>query len=583
MSLHTKWADSVSRDCPLPEYPRPQLARARWQCLNGPWQFTLCHDHTTEPAVYDREILVPYCVESELSGVQEKVLPEDQMWYRRTFTVPEEWKNDRILLHFGAVDWEAAVYVNGIKAGAHQGGYLPFSFDITELLQEENELVVSVQDPTDQSYHQLGKQSLHPATVFYTATSGIWQTVWLEPVPKSYIYGLTIVPDLAASSVSITVQSETDSLCKVRISDREGQEILQTELPSNTETSIRLEDPHLWSPDDPHLYSLHVEMDGDQVDSYFGMRSIGTVRQNGRDVLALNGKPLFHLGVLDQGYWPESILTPVSEEAMRFDILQLKELGFNMIRKHIKVEPLRWYYLCDTLGMLVWQDMVAGGNCHPTASFYAKMALGLKMTDNTEKDYADTGRSEKASRDDFEDELDGMIRLLFNDPSIVVWVPFNEHWGQYDSTRIADHVKSLDPSRLVDHASGWLDTGAGDFASYHQYFKKLSVPKNLDSRVFVISECGGFGFETPGHVYSRKAFSYGRFKSKAKLDERYRAFIEEEAVPLKEKGLSTLVYTQLSDVEIEENGLFTYDRKVLKFTKEKMKAVNEKLTAPLAL
>lgn len=577
--LKTKWCSEAEKEHPLGEYPRPQLVRSDWMSLNGEWDFALMHTHSEIPKEYDKKIVVPYCVESYLSKVQEKVLPQDQMWYRKCFSMPESWNNKKIMLHFDAVDYDATVYLNGCLLGSHRGGYLPFEFEISSQIKENNELVVVVKDPTNSSYHQSGKQSLKPRGVFYTATSGIWQSVWLEPVGENHITSLRITPDPDNCAVSITVITGKSCPCEIEVIDKDGN-LTAKKAKSNEEVVIHMDDPILWSTENPFLYDLKIRTETDSISSYFGMRKFGYAEKNGHKVLTLNSKEIFHLGVLDQGYWPESLLTPTSEEAMEFDILRLKELGFNTIRKHIKIEPLRWYYLCDKLGMIVWQDMVSGGYKRNALSIYIKSLLNMRIEadDTTQKMYKDCGRDTSDSREEYESELEGMIRHLYNCSSIACWVPFNERWGQFDAKRIAQKVKKLDPTRYVDHASGWIDQKAGDFNSEHQYFRKLSHPKISDSRVFVISECGGFGYSESGHTYSEQALSYAKFKEKELLDERYRSFVEEEIMPLKEQGLSAVIYTQLSDVENEMNGLFTYDREILKFNKIKMKQLNKKVT-----
>ena len=568
----------IRGETPLNYYPRPQLRRNTWINLNGLWDFTILHDKNALPAYYDRQITVPYPVESKLSGIRETVKPEDYLWYQRTFEIPEEWNGKRVILHFDAVDYACTVWLNDRLISEHKGGYLPFSVDISDYVKEKNRLTVCVSDPTDSAFQQRGKQSLHPRGIFYTPCSGIWQTVWLEAVAEHYITSLKMTPDTDTSSLLLTVYSNVEENCTVEVYDREKKMVMQKVIPANRETALLLDDMHLWSTEDPYLYDLRITMEEDTVESYFGMRKYGLKSENGRKVLTLNGEKIFHLGVLDQGYWPESNLTPVSEEAMIFDITELKKLGFNTIRKHIKIEPLYWYYLCDKLGMIVWQDMVAGGNAKIFVDIYVKNFLHIPTDDTSVRSLKAAGRESEAVREEFEEQYKGMIEHLYNSVSIACWVPFNEYWGQYNAAYFAELTKELDPTRYVDHASGWVDMKKGDFASYHQYFKKLALPKDLDERVFVISECGGFGYIAKGHTSDEKVFSYGKFKTQEKLDERYRRFIEEEVLPLKEHGLSALIYTQLSDVEGELNGLFTYDRKVLKFDKDKMKKLNDSVT-----
>ena len=573
--LTTIWSENIDGKTPLPEYPRPQLVRTDWMSLNGIWDF--CMLKTEErPAGYDRRILVPYCVESVLSGIGEKVLPEDRLWYRRSFSIPRTWDSRRILLHFDAVDHDCEVWLNGTHLGTHSGGYLPFTFEVTGQLQDENVLEVRVRDSTD-IHQQRGKQSLSPRGIFYTATSGIWQSVWLEPVSQEYISRLKITPDLDSSSIRIAVCSSSNAEAAITVLTDQGKELAQTVCETNRETVIRLPEVRCWCPEDPYLYRLQVRLKEDTVTSYFGMRKYSVINVNGRNLLALNNRPVFHLGVLDQGYWPESLLTPVSDQAMIQDIESMKELGYNVLRKHIKIEPLRWYYHCDRLGMMVWQDMVSGGDCRIKASVYARNILHIRTDDTAIASYRNSGRENESDRKMFEEELTGMIDLLYNSVSISCWVIFNECWGQFDSRYFTAKLKELDPGRFIDHASGWYDQKCSDFISYHVYFTKLKLADERDPRVQVISECGGFGYRQPDHAYGRKQFSYARIPTREKLQQRYENFISSEAVPLIRKGLAGLIYTQLSDVETENNGIYTYDRKVCKFDKDRQKAVNERL------
>ena len=574
--MRTKWFDSVSRELPLSEYPRPQFMRSAWMNLNGQWDYRIRRSTAQEDTGWDGKILVPFCPESELSGVGRVLSPDETLTYRRSFSIPEEWKNRRVLLHFGAVDYKCSVILNGHALGGHTGGYLPFSFDITDFLADSNELTVSVTDPTDTGLQQRGKQRLSPSGIFYTPLSGIWQTVWLEPVADDHFTDVLIVPDVDNQSVSIMLKSSRDLRYKLTISDRSGGILIQSVYDTNREAVIRIPEPHLWSPEDPYLYQLRFENANDFVTSYFGMRKFSVTEENGYPVFALNNKPYFMFGPLDQGYWPESNLTPPCEEAMIFDIESMKKLGFNTLRKHIKAEPLRWYYLCDRIGMIVWQDMISGGKCRTDISAIVRDQLGMKVPDDTGSSYRRTGRTDPANRQEFEEELRGMMDLLCNCVSLAVWVPFNECWGQFDANRITELMRSLDTTRLIDQASGWVDQGGGDFKSLHTYYKKLHPPRRYDSRIFIISECGGFGFREPGHTWSGKTFSYGKLKTHEDLMAKYESFVNNELLPLREKGLSAVIYTQLSDVETELNGLLTYDRAVYKFDPDIIRPINIK-------
>ena len=574
--MRTKWFDSVSRSLPLNEYPRPQFARSSWLNLNGQWDYRIRKTSAPDDPSWDGKILVPFCPESELSGVSRVLQPDETLIYRRYFSVPEDWKDSRVILHFGAVDYLCTVSLNGTDVGSHRGGYIPFSFDITGLLAEENELIVSVTDPTDKGLQQRGKQRLSPSGIFYTPLSGIWQTVWLEPVPVDHFTDVLIVPDIDSSTVSVTLMSKEDCRYKLTLSDSNGGILVQSAFRTNTEAVVSVSDSHLWTPEDPYLYSLRFESGSDIVTSYFGMRKFSVTEENGHPVFALNNKPYFMFGPLDQGYWPESNLTPPTEEAMVFDLATMKSLGFNTLRKHIKTEPLRWYYLCDRIGMIVWQDMVSGGKCRTDISAIARDQLGIKVPDDTEASYRRTGRSDPGNRKEYEDELRGLLGLLKNCVSLAVWVPFNECWGQFDANRITDIIRGIDASRLIDQASGWVDQGGGDFKSLHTYYKKLHEPKKADPRIFIISECGGFGFREDGHTWSDKTFSYGRLKTHEELMAKYESFVENELLPLRKKGLSAVIYTQLSDVETELNGILSYDREVCKFDSERLSTINRK-------
>lgn len=579
-TLQTRWYAAAQAGNALQEYPRPQLARPDWLCLNGKYDYAITASDVVWPAQYDGGILVPYALETALSGVGKNLLPAQRLWYRRSFSVPEDWGQQRVLLHFGAVDWECEVYVNRQMIGSHRGGYCPFSFDITGALQRgENELVVRVYDPSDAGWQQRGKQQLKPGGIFYTATSGIWQTVWLEPVSVCHISSLRITPDIIAKTVRIQ-PNVTDS-ASVRITAiiaMKGKVLLKQKLPADG--VLPISELHLWSPEDPFLYdlTLEVEQDGivcDRISSYFGMRSFGIGPDaQGIARLTLNGQPYFQKGLLDQGYWPDSGMTPVSDDAMIYDIQTMKDLGFNMLRKHIKVEPARWYYHCDRLGMIVWQDMISGG------SDYSLLLIGvlpngkIHIKDNKYKWF----RREKAEwREDFEQELYEMIDTLYNCVSIGCWVPFNEAWGQFDAKRIGEAVKAYDPSRIVDHASGWHDQKGPDLKSVHQYILPVKLPRT-NGRPFALTEYGGYSLITEGHVWNeKKSFGYQMYKDMQELGAHYRKLHERQIIPLIARGLSATVYTQLSDVETEVNGILSYDREVRKIDAEILREINRKL------
>ena len=572
--LTTSFSSGFDPNDPLPQYPRPDLVRKDWLNLNGPWDYAIRDRKVKTIEEYNGKIIVPYCLESALSGVQRKLLPSERLWYHKTFTVPASWNAQEILLHFGAVDWRCSVILNGQTIGTHQGGYLPFTFKIKQYLKPVNELTVIVSDPTDSSWQQKGKQKFNPSWIFYTPVSGIWQTVWLEPVPDNYLTDLDIKTDIDTNTLKLTVSSDQDEKYHLILDNQiyEGT--------TNQELHLKLLTPHLWSIEDPYLYSFKIVFTEslDTVTSYFGFRKISLQNDaKGHARLCLNNIPQFQLGLLDQGYWPEGIYTPASLEALEYDLKTAKELGFNLIRKHTKVEVPYFYYLCDKLGIYVWQDMIAGGTVFPDALTMADEKLGIKRPDNSMFAHRITGRENPESRNDYERELKEMISTLKNHPSIVVWVPFNEHWGQFDAIRITALVRRSDPTRLIDSTSGWVDQGCGDFLSLHEYFAKLKAPKHFDDRCFVISEAGGFGLVIKDHCDQQNTFSYAKLKDQEELMKRYESFINEEVLPLVDKGLSALIYTQISDVERELNGLMTYDRKVLKFEANKTKALNDKL------
>ncbi|MBQ7542157.1 MAG: glycoside hydrolase family 2 [Clostridia bacterium] len=585
--LKTRWFDTVDRDCPLPEYPRPQMRRDDWLCLNGRWEYAITGDVAAVPQTFDGEIVVPFAPETLLSGVCRKLLPQERLWYRRKVRLPESFSGKRCLLHFGAVDWKCVVYVNSRKAAEHTGGYCPFTVDVTELLRNtENEIVVRVYDPTDEGWQNRGKQSLKSHGFWYTGTSGIWQTVWMEPVAPCHITSLRMTPDIDEGVLRLTAKIAGDAQVYARAS-AEGRTVFEGEVPAK-DAKLPIPGARLWSPEDPFLYDLHLELRQggetvDSVDSYFGMRkcSLGTV--DGVTRLFLNNRPYFQRGLLDQGYFPDGGLTPPTDEAMIYDIQTMKDLGFNMLRKHIKVDLARWYYHCDRLGMLVWQDMVSGGKW--IGNFYAGVVPNLigacpRLTKNvTVRDdrYKRFSREKLQSRLCYEQELREMLSALHNCVSIYCWVPFNEAWGQFDAARIAQEVKRADPSRIVDHASGWYDQGGGDVMSMHKYI--LPIPKiTPDHRAFVVSEFGGYSQTLDGHVWNaKKSFGYLMFRSKQTLTDAYRNLMEKQILPLIPQYLSGFVYTQVSDVEFEVNGILTYDREVVKLDAEALKSLNNKM------
>jgi hypothetical protein len=565
--LPTRWDAQVSPTNPLPDYPRPQMTRAQWQSLNGPWDYALTDGAVmTPPAAYSGKILVPYPLESALSGVQKPSAPTQRLWYRRAFTVPSVWKGKRVLLHFGAVNWDSTVTVNGKDMGEHKGGYDPFRYDITDALQAgPNTLVVSAQNPliADKPDAQvLGKQRLKPSGIFYTAATGIWQSVWLEPVPAAYISALKITPDIDAQTLKLTVSAGADGL-PVSVTATDGGKIVaKAQGTSGTEITIPLPSPHLWSPDDPHLYSVHIALAGkgadtkgaDAVDSYFAMRKISLGKDaQGRTRILLNNKFVFQVGALDQGYWPDGIYTAPTDDALKYDIQVAKNLGYNLLRKHAKVEPDRWYYWTDKLGMLVWQDM--------------PQAFGDNFTDTTKEQWLTEWRSE--------------IAAFYNHPSIIVWTTFNEGWGQHDTEAIVALTKQLDPTRLVNNASGWNDKGVGDLRDTHAYpgpWSELPEP----TRAAVNGEFGGVTLRIPDHMWTTEVMGYGTtLKGSWKATKNYQQLLKNAYGLRDERGTSAVVYTQITDVEQESNGILTYDRAVTKMDPAIVRAANQGVFLPL--
>ncbi|HVU86285.1 MAG TPA: glycoside hydrolase family 2 TIM barrel-domain containing protein [Pirellulales bacterium] len=567
--LLTRFAKEVRPDKVWTEYPRPQMVRRQWHNLNGLWQFAVAGRDANPPIgkQLTQQILVPFPVESALSGVMKNA---ERVWYRRKFSVPQAWSGKHILLHFGAVDWDTTVWVNGKKIGSHRGGYDPFDFDITGALVDggEQELIVGVYDPTDAGTQPRGKQVRKPHGIWYTPTTGIWQTVWLEPVPDEHVTSLRIVPDLKAGVVRVTVQgSAAAEDLPVRLTALSGEEPVATGTGKIGQTvELALPDPHPWSPADPFLYGLKVvigdvERESDAVDSYFGMRDISIGKgPQGTMRLLLNGSALFQYGPLDQGFWPDGLYTAPSDAAQRFDLEVTKRLGFNMVRKHVKVEPERWYYWCDKMGLLVWQDMPSGDR---------SVASGKGELKRT----ADSAQQ-------FESELTRMIETHINHPSIVMWVVFNEGWGQYDTARMTRFAEELDPSRLVCGASGWNDMQTGDVHDIHVYPGPGS-PAPEDDRAAVLGEFGGLGLPLVGHTWqNEKNWGYRNLSSKEELNDGYLKLIDGLRPLIADPGLSAAVYTQTTDVEIEVNGLMTYDRDVIKVDEHAAAAAAARLYLP---
>lgn len=579
--MKTRWTDKVDLNCPLNDYPRPQLVRNNWQNLNGVFEYAITNITESIPESFDGEIIVPFAPESFLSGVGRHIMPDELLWYRKKFKLEKCFNNKRTILHFEAVDWRSKIYINGHVVGTHQGGYTPFSFDISEYIVDgENELIVQVYDPTDDNWQSRGKQVHESKGFWYTATSGIWQTVWLEPVNKYYIENIKFTPDIDSSTIRIETESNLKKASYRAIIKDEDKIIFAGKIDNNAE--IKIKEMKLWSPEDPFLYDIAVALcsdDGkvyDMVSSYFGMRkySIGLDYKN-IPRLYLNNKPYFQNGLLDQGYWSDGGLTAPCDEAMIFDIKAMKELGFNMLRKHIKVEPHRWYYHCDKIGMIVWQDMVCGASKIDMTLVGVLPNIFIRsIPDNKYKWF---GVSEEECRSEHEKEFYDTIDNLYNFPCIGCWVPFNEAWGQFDAKRIGEEIHNYDPTRIVDHASGWHDQKGPQLKSIHQYVLPFVMPKN-DGRPIVLSEFGGYSRIIENHVWNReKSFGYKMYKTKSTQTKAYRKLYEKQIIPKIDKGLSACVYTQVSDVEFEVNGMFTYDREILKLDTDTVKELNSRM------
>jgi len=554
--LATRWAKDVSPTNAHPEYPRPQMVRKDWLNLNGLWDYAIRPKAEEEPKQFDGRILVPFPVESSLSGVMKRVDEKSRLWYRRTFDVPKQWKEERVVLRFGAVDWEASVRLNGKEVGTHRGGYDAFSFDITEALKPlgPQELVVAVLDPTSSGDQPRGKQVNGPRGIWYTPTTGIWQTVWLEPVAAAHIESIHIAPNIDEATVEVSVRARVAAgKTEVVVTVLDGsKQVTEGSLVIDGATEpgliapklvLAVKNAKLWSPDDPFLYDLKVTLRqedkaADQVASYFGMRKVSLGKDgHGNTVMMLNNKPIFHIGPLDQGFWPDGLYAAPTDEALRYDIEATKKLGFNCARKHVKIEPERWYFWCDKLGLMVWQDMPSGNSKAPEA------------------------------KKQFEAELTALVQGRWNHPSIVMWVPFNEGWGQHDTERYAELVKKLDPSRLVNNASGWTDKKVGDVLDIHSY-RRLKPVSPEPKRAVVIGEFGGLGLGVDGHTWADRTWGYTGTGGSKDLTKKYVDLLRELWRRHRDAGLSGAIYTQTTDVETECNGLMTYDRAVVKFELE---------------
>ena len=568
--IKTQWAEQVNPKSVLPEYPRPLMERSEWQNLNGEWEYAIKPVGEVEPASFDGNILVPFAVESSLSGVQKEVGEKNELWYKRSFTVPAKWKGKDVMLNFGAVDWKAEVFINDVLVGSHKGGYTPFSFNITPFLKGSGaqKLVVRVWDPSDKGYQPIGKQTSNPQGIWYTSVTGIWQTVWLEPVASNHITAVKSIPNVDANALNVTVGASTPcvtSIVEVKLLDK-GAVVASAKGVQGQELRLGVKNPTLWSPENPYLYDMSITLSQngkviDQVKSYTAFRKISVEKdQNGILRMCLNNKPLFHYGPLDQGWWPDGLYTAPTDEALLYDIKKTKEWGFNMIRKHVKVEPARWYYHCDKEGILVWQDMPSGD-------------MGNRWEPHKYNGGTDKERSLESVANYYQ-EWKEIMDLGVSHPSIVVWVPFNEAWGQFDTEKVVAWTKAYDPSRLVNPASGGNHRPCGDILDLHNYPGPDMFLFDAQ-RVTVLGEYGGIGLPLENHLWwNKRNWGYIQFKNSDEVTAEYVKYANELKGFVK-RGFSAAVYTQTTDVEGEVNGLMTYDRKVIKINEAKVKAANQ--------
>ncbi len=541
---------------PLAEYPRPGFRRESYLSLNGHWDYAIRGEEQI-PDAYDGRILVPYPPEAPASGVGRVLAPEETLVYRRRFTLPDGFFRGRLLLQLGAVDQVARVFLNGQEVGGHAGGYTPFEVDLTDAYREgENELVILVRDDASTHIFGRGKQRYRHGGIWYTPVSGIWQSVWLESTPRAALTGLRLLPSAETMTLAVTPLATTDG--EVAVEAFDGDTVIASATARAGETvTLDASACKLWSVTSPELYRLRLRYGEDTVESYFGIRSYGKIEKNGKQYFAENGKPIFYNGLLDQGYWPEGLYTPPGARELYAELSRVRSLGFTMLRKHCKIEPALYYYYCDILGIAVWQDMLNGGERERGYRLVLAPFFNLHLNDGN---YRKMGRGDPASRAQYRREAEELQDALYNTVSLSLYTPFNEAWGQFDAVAETEHLRSRDPSRLYDHASGWQDMGGGDLRSRHIYFRPAR-PKNDGRRILALTEFGGYSYAVPGHTFTKRSFGYRRYKSAERLAEAHARLFRREIIPaIVKEGLSATVYTQLTDVEDEQNGLFTYDR-----------------------
>lgn len=585
--LLTRWGKKLDKKLPLNDYPRPQLKRNSFINLNGEWNYAI-YDEYKKFAGFQGKIIVPFSPECILSGVEKIVEPSDILYYQKIFNFKRT--NHRALLHFGAVDYECKVFLNGKLVGEHKGGYTPFTFDVTPyILDGENDLRLEVKDPTQTGSQARGKQTFKRGGIWYTPQSGIWQTVWIEEVCEGYIESIKLTPDIDNDELQIEVKYNGPADAEMAAIALEKGTVMNGCKLEKGKGVIKLSDYECWSPENPVLYDLKIVAGNDQVESYFGMRKFSVGEdENGTPRFMLNNKPYFFNGLLDQGYWSDGMYTAPHDDALIYDIQTMKDLGFNTLRKHIKIEPLRWYYHCDRLGMIVWQDMINGGGAYNflaigTLPFFGMLFSNKKIghVNDSKKHFRFYARTDEKGREEYFKDSEEMIDLLYNVPSLALWTPFNEAWGQFESAKACEFYRKKDPTRLIDHASGWADQGAGDVNSFHIYFTPFWFPKynKDDNRPIALTEFGGYSIQPKGHMYNKsKFFGYRKYYDQEKFDDAIRNLYENRILNcIKEKGLSAIIYTEVSDVEDECNGLLSYDREVIKITPEVMKDINSKI------
>lgn len=569
MKLYTEWGKNLDLKAPLQEYPRMQLQRDSFTCLNGLWEYQITERNGEPDSSKWKRIIVPFALGSALSGTDEQLPAGKALWYRKQFaykpSILHTW------LNFEGVDQYCTVYMNSIEVGSHAGGYSPFGFDISSMIKYQNSLMVRCIDDSDSSDYAYGKQKAEHGGMWYTPSSGIWQTVWLEDLPEHAVHDIKITPDYDGGKVHLDFAGSFEQ-AEIVISAN-GQ-MVHHGITEEMHYDADIANVHPWTPDDPFLYDLYVKTEDDVVKSYFGMRKFSAGHdQEGTVRFCLNNRPLFFSGLLDQGYTPDGLMTFPSDEAMVYELSRIKGMGFNMLRKHVKVECRRWYYHCDRMGILVMQDMPSGG-IYNYRWQTVMPTIGVKQDDH---DNPKLGRSDARAQQVYYEELDGMLDNLYNCTCIFAWCPFNEGWGQFDSEKVTQHIRDYDSTRLIDSASGWFDQGAGDFTSIHEYFLPFRVKPTKAGRIYILSEFGGYSYIEKGHSEAQELYGYKKFKDKLEMDAAISRLYEKLIYRNIRKGLSGCIYTQVSDIEDECNGLFTADRKIIKVDEKKMRRMNERL------